>query len=199
MLAMLWESKDFKQSNTLFNYEPNLRLFAASCARRLSHLLTDQRSHHAVRTAELCAINAAGVTRTQLHNAYLQSQAAIIEIAHNYNQPELPTVDRITTKKNHSTGLDPRIIFGAALLHAASTASMACCTTQIFGALQAAETCARYSHKALYWELLTNDADSVLISELLEEEDRRQAQALRLFLGNPFDRKQSPPMTLRPS
>jgi hypothetical protein len=199
MLVMLWESRNFKQAKTLSNYEPNLRLFAASCGRRLSHLLTDQRSHHAIRTAELCAIAALGITSTQLHNAYLQSQAAVIEIAHNYNQPELPAVDQITIGKDHPTGLDPRVLFGAALLHAASTASMACCTTQLFGALQAAETCARYSNKALYYEMLTNGADSVLISEFLEEEDRRQAQALRLFLGNPFDRKQSPPMTLRPS
>jgi hypothetical protein len=199
MLAMLWESKTFKQAKTLSNYEPNLRLFAASCARRLSHLLTDKRSQHAIRTAELCAITATGMSSTQLHNAYLHSQAAVIEIARNYNQPELPTVDRLTIKKDHPTRLDPRLLFGAALLHAASTAAMACCTTQIFGALQAAETCARYSNKALYWEMLTNEADSVLISEFLEEEDRRQAQALRLFLGNPFDRNRYPPMTLRSS
>lgn len=196
---MLWESQDFKQPNTLSTYEPNLRLFAASCARRLTHLLTDQRSRHAVRSAELCAIVASTVTKNQLHDAYLKSQAAIVEIAHKYNQPNLPTVDPITIKKDHPTRLDRRILFGAALLHAASAASMACYATQIFGVLQAAETCAKYSNKALYWEMLSNDADSVLISELLEEEDRRKAQALRLFLGNPFDCKQYPPMTLRPS
>lgn len=199
MLGMLWESKEFKQTNTLAHYEPNLRLFAAACARRLTHLLTDERSQHAIRTAELYAIAAARVTATQLHDAYEQSHTAVIDIAHNYNQPELPTVDRITMTTNHPTALDPRVLFGAALLHAASTASMACYTTQTFGTLHAATTCARYSTKALYWEMITNHANSVLISEFLEEEDRRQAQALRLFLGNPFDRKQSPPMTLRDS
>ena len=199
MLAMLWETKEFKQPNTLATYEPNLRLFAASCARRLSHLLTDVRSQHAIRTAELCAVAAVGVTAAQLHNAYLQSKAAVMEIAKTYNQPELPIVDRITVTMDHPTGLDPRVLFGAALLHAASTASIACYTTQICGALEAAKTCTRYSTQALYWEMLSNGADSILISEFLEEEDRRQAQALRLFLGNPFDSKHSPPLTLRPA
>ncbi|MGH9967531.1 MAG: hypothetical protein ACREBG_06815, partial [Pyrinomonadaceae bacterium] len=75
-------------------------------------------------------------------------------------------------------------------------ASMACYAPQIFGGLQAAEACAKYSSKAAYWEMLTNGADSVLITEFLEEEDRRQAQALRIFLGNPFDSDRSPAMTL---
>jgi DNA polymerase (family 10) len=38
--------------------------------------------------------------------------------------------------------------------------------------------------------------DSTLISQLIEEAQHRQSQALRIFLGNPFDSKRWPPFTI---
>ena len=196
MLQMLWESKPFRQANQITKYEPHFHLFAAWSARRVSHLLTDQRSHHAIRTAELFG---AGVrTRAEMHQAHLYAEAVVIQLAETYKESTLPTTGTPKSKNDadHPTRVDTRTLFGASVLHAASTASMACYAQQIFGGLQAAEACAKYSIKALYWELLTNGADSVLITEFLEEEDRRQAQALRIFLGNPFNSDRSPAMTL---
>ena len=195
MLQMLWESKAFRQANQITKYEPHFHLFTAWSARRVSHLLTDQRSHHAIRTAELFA---AGVTtRAEMHQAHLNAEAVVIQLAETYKESTLPTeTPKSKNVADHPTGVDTRTLFGASVLHAASTASMACYAQQIFGGLQAAEACAKYSIKALYWELLTNGADAVLITEFLEEEDRRQAQALRIFLGNPFNSNRSPAMTL---
>ena len=196
MLQMLWESKPFRQANQITKYEPHFHLFAAWSARRVSHLLTDERSHYAIRTAEL--FSAGATTRAEMHQAHLHAEAVVIQLAETYAKSTLPTTEtpKLINDADHPTGVDPRTLFGAAVLHAASTASMACYAQQIFGGLQAAEVCAKYSSKALYWEMLTNGADSVLITEFLEEEDRRQAQALRIFLGNPFNRDRSPAMTL---
>jgi hypothetical protein len=196
MLQMLWESKAFHQANQITKYEPQFHLFAAWSARRVSHLLTDERSHHAIRTAEL--FGAGATTRAEMHQAHLHAEAVVIQLAKTYKQSTLPTTGTPESKKDadHPTGVATRTLFGASLLHAASTASMACYAQQIFCGLQAAEACAKYSSKALYWELLTNGADSVLITEFLEEEDRRQAQALRIFLGNPFNSDRSPAITL---
>jgi len=196
MLQMLWESKPFRQANQITKYEPHFHLFAAWSARRVNHLLKDQRSHHAIRTAEL--FGAGATTRAEMHQAHLHAEAVVIRLAETYEGSTLPTTETPKSKNDadHPTGVDTRTLFGASVLHAASTASMACYATQIFGGLQAAEACAKYSSKALYWELLTNGADSVLVTEFLEEEDRRQAQALRIFLGNPFNSDRSPAMTL---
>jgi hypothetical protein len=196
MLQMLWESKAFRQANQITKYEPHFHLFAAWSARRVSHLLTDQRSHYAIRTAELFAAGA--TTRAEMHQAHLHAEAVVIQLAETYKESTLPKTEPPKSKNGtaHPTGVDTRTLFGASVLHAASTASMACYAQQIFGGLQAAEACAKYSSKALYWELLTNGADSVIITEFLEEEDRRQAQALRIFLGNPFNSDRSPAMTL---
>jgi hypothetical protein len=196
MLQMLWESKGFRQANQITKYEPHFHLFAAWSARRVSHLLTDERSHHAIRTAELFAAGA--TTRTEMHQAHLHAEAVVIQLAETHKQSTPPTTETPKSKNDgeHPTGVDACTLFGASVLHAASTASMACYATQIFGGLQAAEACAKYSSKALYWEMLTNRADSVLITEFLEEEARRQAQALRIFLGNPFNSDRSPAMTL---
>ncbi len=193
MLQMLWESKAFRQANQITKYEPHFHLFAAWSARRVSHLLTDQRSHRAIRTAELFAAGA--TTRAEMHQAHLHAEAVVIQLAETY-KPSTPPTPTSRNDADHPTGLDTRTLFGASVLHAASTAAMACYAQQIFGGLQAAEVCAKYSSKALYWELLTNRADSVLVTEFLEEEDRRQAQALRIFLGNPFNSDRSPAMTL---
>lgn len=198
MLQMLWESKTFRRADRIIKYEQHLHLFAASCARRLTHLFTDPRSVHATRTAELFATGA--TTRAEMHRAHLHAEAAVIHLANICNQAlpttENPAYDHST--RSHPTGLDTRILFGASVLHAAATASMCCYAQQIFGGLQAAEASAKYSSKALYWELVTNGADTILITEFLEEEDRRQAQALRVFLGNPFYFKKSPAMSLPP-
>ncbi len=196
MLQMLWELIAFRQANQITKYEPHFHLFAAWSARRVSHLLRDERSHYAIRTAELFA---AGVTtRAEMHQAHLHAEAVVFQLAETYKKSTLPTTEtpKSKTDADHPTAVDTRTLFGASVLHAASTASMACYAQQIFGGLQAAEACAKYSTKALYWEMLTNGADSVLITEFLEEEDRRQAQALRIFLGNPFNSDRSPAMTL---
>ena len=196
MLQMLWESKAFRQASQITKYEPHFHLFAAWSARRVSHLLTDQRSHYAIRTAEL--FGAGVTTRAEMHQAHLYAEAVVIQLAETYKESTLPTTGTPKSKNDadHPTGVDTRTLFGASVLHAASTASMACYAQQIFGGLQAAEACAKYSIKALYWEMLTNGADAVLITEFLEGEDRRQAQALRIFLGNPFNSNRSPAMTL---
>jgi hypothetical protein len=73
---------------------------------------------------------------------------------------------------------------------------MACCPSEILHPLQAAEASARYATKALYYEQLSNDADSTLISQMIDEEQHRQSQALRIFLGNPFDSKRWPPFNI---
>jgi hypothetical protein len=46
---------------------------------------------------------------------------------------------------------------------------------------------ATYTIRALYWEQVSIGADHVLISDLIREEENRQAHAPRLFVGNPFD------------
>lgn len=195
MLQMLWESKAFRQASQITKYEPHFHLFAAWSARRVSHLLTDQRSHHAIRTAEL--FSAGATTRAEMHQAHLHAEAVVFQLAETYKK-STHTIETPKSQNNadHPTGVDTRTLFGASVLHAASTASMACYAQQIFGGLQAAEACAKYSSKALYWEMLTNGANAVLITEFLEEEDRRQAQALIIFLGNPFNSDRSPAMTL---
>src|SRR6266511_3192443 len=168
MLQMLWESKAFRQDNQITKYEPHFHLFAAWSARRVSHLLTDQRSHYAIRTAELFA---AGVTsRAEMHQAHLYAEAVVIQLAETYKESTLPTTGTPKSKNDadHPTGVDTRILFGASVLHAASTASMACYAQQIFGGLQAAAACATYSCIALYWEGRPNGADAVLTAEFLE-------------------------------
>ena len=55
MLTMLLESRLFQTPN---HHTPQIYLFAASCGRRVNHLLQDPRSHEAIRAAELFATNA---------------------------------------------------------------------------------------------------------------------------------------------
>ena len=76
MLTMLSESRLFQNSN---HYMPQLYLFAASCARRVSHLLQDPRSQQAIRAAELFATDS--TTKTQLHHSHRAAQAAVIDLA----------------------------------------------------------------------------------------------------------------------
>src|ERR1700682_3358876 len=73
MLQMLWESKPFRQANQITKHDPHSPLFAAWSARRVSHLLTDERSHRAIRPAELFAAGA--TTRTEMHQARLHAAA----------------------------------------------------------------------------------------------------------------------------
>ncbi len=82
MLQMLWESKAFRQANQITKYEPHFHLFAAWSARRVSHLLTDERSHRAIRTAELFAAGA--TTRAEMHQAHLHAEAVVIRLAETY-------------------------------------------------------------------------------------------------------------------
>jgi len=184
MLTMLAESQIFHDSD----YTAQLCLFAASCARRVNHLLEDPRSHQALRTAELFATNA--TTETLLHDSHRAAQAATFDLANKYDcSPHLSTdrtLDQTCTRRTFFTG---------ALLHAAAAASMACTPSQISTPLKAAESSARYTINALYYEQLSNDTDSTLISQLLDEEQHRQSQSLRIFLGNPFDSTRCPPFT----
>jgi hypothetical protein len=185
MLTMLSESQLFHDSD----YTAQLCLFATSCARRVNHLLEDPRSHQAIRTAELFATKA--TTETLLHDSHRAAEAATLDLANKYDcSPYLSTdqnVDQSATRRSFFTG---------ALLHAAAAASMACIPSQISSPLKAAESSARYTINALYYEQLSNDTDSTLISQLLNEEQHRQSQALRIFLGNPFDSKRFPPVTI---
>ena len=184
MLTMLLESRLFENSN---HHTPQLYLFAASCARRVTHLLQDPRSHEAIRAAELFATNA-GNSQYLLHS-HLSAQSAAFDLASTYNTHPFVSTDQ----PNDYTQVT---LFGGALIHAAATASMACCPTDILNPLRAAESSARYAIKALYYEQLSKDTDSTLISELIEEEQHRQSHALRIFLGNPFDSKRWPPFTI---
>ena len=188
MLTMLLESQLFENSN---HHTPQLYLFAASCARRVNHLLQDPRSHEAIRAAELFATSAS--SSQHLLHSHLSAQSAAFDLATTYNTQPLLSADQ--PNDNHRS--IPQItLLGGALIHAAATASMACCPSEILDPLRAAEASARYAINALYYEQLSNDTDSTLISQLLEEEQHRQAQALRIFLGNPFASNRWPPFTI---
>jgi hypothetical protein len=189
MLTMLLESRLFQNSN---HHAPQLSLFACSCARRVNHLLQNPRSREAIRAAELFATNA--TTSQQLLDSHLSAQNATLDLANTYNNSPLLWTDQSNDVED-DRAIPRATLFGGALLHAAATASMACCPSEILHPLQAAEASARYATKALYYEQLSNDTDSTLISQLIDEEQHRQSQALRIFLGNPFDSKRWPPFT----
>ncbi len=104
-------------------------------------------------------------------------------------------------KENHdfrdAFGVNEHTVYSAALLNAAAAASMCCSSLTTFRTLSGVLACsADYTTRALYWQHVAIGADAVLISELMDEEECRQAHTLRLFLGNPFDPHRSPPMTL---
>jgi hypothetical protein len=122
-----------------------------------------------------------------MNQARIAAEAVVIQIAANYSTPATTTP---------SNGIDTTATRTAALLNAASAAATCCLSHQIAAPLKAAELCAKYARQSLYWDALTNGSDSALIAELLEQEDARQAQTLRVFLGNPFSPCESPPMFL---
>ena len=162
-----------------FLIEHHFRFFAASCARRTSYLLTDNRSRIAIQTAELFANSRA--SGYALHKAYVNAKAALLEQAKHYNTFLAPSV-----QQSHPTGVNEETLYGAAALHAAAAAATCCFAQQAQTPLGLAEACAKYATRALYWEQVSLGADSVLISQLIEEEEHRQAHALRIFIGNPF-------------
>ena len=184
MLVMLSESQLFQNST---HNMPQLYLFAASCARRVNHLLYDARSQQAICAAELFATDS--TTKTNLLNSHRAAQAAVIDLAK--NSPSIstdpPESDLAPTRET---------LFAGALLHAAATASVASTPSQLTEPLRAAQTSARYAIDALYYEQLSYGCDSTLISQIFDEEQHRQSQALRIFLGNPFDPKRWPPFTI---
>lgn len=187
MFQMLWESPHCHHQ---VKYGPHLHLFAAWCARRVSYLLIDKKSHHAIQTAELFAT--ATVSRAVMHQAHLAAQALVIKTAGTYER-----LSRKSFGPTHAaTSIDTTATRAAAVLNAASAAATCCLTYEPFAPLRAADRCAKYARQSIYWEALTNGADAVLITELLEEEDLRQAHTLRAFLGNPFSPSASPPMFL---
>lgn len=190
MFQMLWEFSR-SSNNNILEYDPHLHLFAAWCARRTSHLLSAQKSFHAIRTAERFAT--ATVSRSAMQHARISAEAVVIQMAATYENPRT-TLPRTTEPTNKN--IDTTATRAAALLNAASAAATCCLTNQHLAPLKAADLCAKYARQALYWEALTNGSDIVLISELLEEEDLRQAHTLRVFLGNPFNPSVSPPMFL---
>lgn len=187
MFQMLWESPHCHHE---VKYGPHLHLFAAWCARRVSYLLIDKKSLHAIQTAELFA--SATVSRAVMHQAHLAAQALVIETADTY--------ERLARKASGPThpgaSIDTTATRAAAVLNAASAAATCCLSYQPFAPLRAADLCAKYARQSIYWEALTNGADAVLITELLEEENLRQAHTLRAFIGNPFSPSASPAMCL---
>jgi hypothetical protein len=163
MFQMLWESPYFRQSQRIVKYDPHLHLFAACCARRTTHLFTTAESRIAIHTAERFAIGAA--TRSEMHRAHLAAEANAIAILKTYE--ELP--NETLQLEQQESPLNMHTIRGAAILNAASAAASCCLAHQLFGPLQAADLSAKFARKALYWEALANGADSVLVTELLEE------------------------------
>jgi hypothetical protein len=191
MVQMLWESLHFRQSQRIIKYSPHLHLFAAWCARRTIHLCTTTESRLAIQTAERFATGAA--TRSEMHQAHRAAEASAIARIRNYEN--LTTTETFDTEQQEPS-LNTHAIRGAAILNAASAAVSCCIAHQLFGLLQAADLSAKYARQALYWEALANGADIVLISELREEEDLRQAHSLRTIIGNPFNPIQAPAMFL---
>ena len=190
MFQMLWESPYFQQSQRIVKYDPHLHLFAASCARRTAHLFTTTESRMAIRTAERFATGAA--TRSEMHRAHLAAEASTIATLRSYEESDAERLQQ----EQQNTPLNTQTIRNAAVLNAASAAASCCLAHQLFGPLQAADLSAKFTRKALYWEALADGADSVLIAELLEEEDLRQAHTLRVFIGNPFNPVKVPAMFL---
>jgi hypothetical protein len=122
-----------------------------------------------------------------MNQARIAAEAVAIQIAANYGMPAATTP---------SNGIDTTATRTAAHLNAASAAATCCFSRQIAAPLKAAELCAKYARQSLYWDALTNGSDPALIAELLDQEDSRQAQTLRVFLGNPFSPCESPPIFL---
>jgi hypothetical protein len=195
MFQMLWESARFSPGN-ICNSGPHLRLFAAWCARRTSHLLTDNKSYYAIQIAERFATATASCS--VMHDARLAAEAVVIQIAAASERLAAKASTQPTTRPTNQTTnkIDTTATRTASILNAATAAATCCLTYQPFAALKAAHLCAKYARQSLYWEALTNGSDVVLITELLEEEDLRQSHTLRVLLGNPFDPDKSPPMFL---
>jgi len=184
MLTMLSESQLFENPT---HYMPQLYLFATSCARRVNHLLNDARSRQAICAAELFATHS--TTKTHLLNSHQAAQAAVSDLAKNSSSTSIEA-------HNDDPATTLQTLFAGALLHAAAAAAMASTPSHLTWPLQVAQTSARYTITALYYEQLSHDSDSTLISQILDEEQHRQSQALRIFLGNPFDPKRWPPFTI---
>lgn len=189
MLQLLSQLGD---PHKLLSYKHHFRFFAASCARRTSYLLTDTRCRIAIQTAELFANGR--VSGYALHMAYVNAKAAILEQAKHYNSYSQPT-----PQQSHPTGVNEETIYGAAVLHAAAAAATCCVVQRAQTPLGLAAACATYATRALYWEQVFLGADSILISQLIEEEEHRQAHALRIFIGNPFAPLTFPPINLHSS
>jgi hypothetical protein len=193
MFQMLWEYSHL-HPREIPKYGPHLRLFAAWCARRTSHLLIHKTSHRAIQIAERFATATASCSI--MNQARIAAEAVVIQIAANYDNRTPYASMPVTSTTAPSNSIDTTATRAAALLNAASAAATCCLTYQIFAPLKAAELCAKYARQSLYWDALTNGSDPSLIAELLEQEDSRQAQTLRVFLGNPFSPCESPPMFL---
>ena len=193
MFQMLWEAARFWPRDI---FAPHLRLFAASCARRTSHLLTDRKSHHAIQTAERFATATASCS--VMHEARIAAEAVVIQIAATPENLMSNASTPVTTPLTYQTSnkIDTTATRTVSILNAASAAATCCLAHEPFAPLKAADLCAKYARQSLYWEALTNGSDAVLITELLEEEDFRQSHTLRVFLGNPFDPHKSPAMFL---
>lgn len=172
-----------------------LRLFAAWCARRTGSLLPDPRSRAAVRAAELFASGSANAD--EVDRARAGAEAAVREIAAHSGGVAPPDAG---PDSDETPGVARETALGCALLHAAYTACHAAAhTLGRTGGLRAAEKCSETARQAIYWRMVADGACADLVAEKLEEEDRRQAEALRTFIGNPFDAASMPPLALAPS
>lgn len=182
------------------NNDRQLRLFAAWCARRRGNLLTDARSREAIRAAELFANDS--ISFKEMCYAHERSCLAVREIDFHVknDETEIDATDHPTLAPEDSKPvvLNPRRFRGGAYLYAAYTAChSAAYTLHPLGGLHAAIKSAFASRKALYWDLLAEGCDKILITEQLESEEGRQAEALRTFIGNPFNPDRMPPLSLR--
>ena len=192
MLELLSQS-NLRHPHKFLLYNQHFRLFSASCARRTGHLLTDRRSRIAIQTAELFANRRASASTMQ--EACTNAEAAIQQHADRYNS--LSSIQQSSAL--HPTGVDAKILHGAAVLHAAAAAITCCSPDYAISPLRGATACAKYTTRALYWEQLAIGADTTLISELIDVEAQRQAHTLRIFLGNPFAPQTFPHMNLHSS
>lgn len=188
LLEMLGDSETYAGAR-VGSLDRQLRLFAAWCARRTGRLLEDPRSRSAVQAAELFA--AGSMPLAEIERAHDEAGQAVREAAGKY-EPGLGALTRIPSGAGEINRDTARAV---AVLNAAYTASHAAAhTAGTSGGLRAATKCAETALNSLYWQMLADGACAELITEKLEEEDRRQAEALRTFIGNPFDAEAAPAM-----
>jgi hypothetical protein len=195
LLDLLGQSEIFERAKVA-SLDRQLRLFAAWCARRTSPLLSDNRSRRAIQVAELFAAGSA--TLSDAEHAQGEAELAVREIAQFRSTAGVGLLlDAEVGDAEASDQAERELARACAALHAAYAAShCAGYTLGVTGGIRVAVKCAEAARTAVYWSMVAESSSEPLVTEKLEEEDRRQAEALRTFIGNPFDTKDQPPLTL---